>query len=40
MGNGMADMTSPVSVTSQQDIRIVEFTNNKILDEANIAEIG
>ena len=30
----------PVSVTHQKDIRIVEFTNNKILDEANIAEIG
>src|SRR5687768_311464 len=29
----------PVSVTHQKDIRIVEFTTNKILDEANIAEI-
>jgi anti-sigma B factor antagonist len=29
----------PVAVTQQKDIRIVEFTNNKILDEANIAEI-
>jgi anti-sigma B factor antagonist len=38
--NGMAESLPPVSVTSQKDIRIVEFTNNKILDEANIAEIG
>lgn len=30
----------PVSVETQKDIRIVEFTNNKILDEGNIAEIG
>jgi anti-sigma B factor antagonist len=27
-------------VTRHKDIRIVEFTNNRILDEANIAEIG
>jgi anti-sigma B factor antagonist len=36
----MADSIPPVSVTNQKDIRIVEFTNNKILDEGNIAEIG
>ena len=36
----MADPTPPVSVTQQKDIRIVEFTNNRILDEANINEIG
>jgi anti-sigma B factor antagonist len=36
----MAETLPPVSVTQQKDIRIVEFTNNKILDEANIAEIG
>ncbi|HZL34766.1 MAG TPA: STAS domain-containing protein [Tepidisphaeraceae bacterium] len=36
----MADSNPPVSVTQQKDIRIVEFTNNRILDEANIAEIG
>jgi anti-sigma B factor antagonist len=36
----MAESIPPVSVTQQKDIRIVEFTNNKILDEANIAEIG
>lgn len=36
----MAESIPPVSVTNQKDIRIVEFTNNKILDEGNIAEIG
>jgi len=36
----MADTSAPVSVNTEKDIRIVEFTNNKILDEANIAEIG
>ncbi|HTL28979.1 MAG TPA: STAS domain-containing protein [Tepidisphaeraceae bacterium] len=30
----------PVSVETQKDIQIVGFTNNKILDEGNIAEIG
>ena len=29
----------PVAVTQQKGVRIVEFTNNKILDEANIADI-
>ena len=36
----MGESIPPVSVSEQKDIRIVEFTNNKILDEANIAEIG
>lgn len=36
----MADSTPPLSVTQQKDVRIVEFTNNRILDEANITEIG
>ncbi len=36
----MAETSAPVSVTTEKDVRIVEFTNNKILDEANIAEIG
>src|SRR6476469_9619870 len=36
----MADTIPALSVTEQKDIRIVEFTNNKILDEANIKEIG
>jgi anti-sigma B factor antagonist len=30
----------PVSVVEHKDVRIVEFTHNKFLDEANIAEIG
>jgi anti-sigma B factor antagonist len=36
----MAESIPPVSVTSQKDIRVVEFTNNKILDEGNITNIG
>lgn len=36
----MSDTSAPVSVTTEKNVRIVEFTNNKILDEANIAEIG
>ena len=36
----MAETTPLLSVSHQKDIRIVEFTNNRILDEANIAEIG
>jgi anti-sigma B factor antagonist len=36
----MAESIPPVSVTEQKDVRIVEFTSNKILDEANIADIG
>lgn len=36
----MSESIPPVSVIQQKDIRIVEFTNNKILDEANIVEIG
>jgi anti-sigma B factor antagonist len=36
----MAESIPPVSVTSQKDIRVVEFTNNKILDEGNITSIG
>ena len=36
----MAETIPSVSVTSNKDIRVVEFTNNRILDEANIAEIG
>jgi anti-sigma B factor antagonist len=39
-GRSMAETTPPLSVTQQKDIRIVEFTNSKILDEANIQEIG
>jgi anti-sigma B factor antagonist len=36
----MSESIPPVSVIQNKDIRIVEFTNNKILDEANIADIG
>ena len=36
----MAETIPPISVTRQKDVRVVEFTNNRILDEANIAEIG
>ncbi|HEY1685238.1 MAG TPA: STAS domain-containing protein [Tepidisphaeraceae bacterium] len=36
----MAESIPPVSVTEQKGVRIVEFTSNKILDEANIADIG
>ncbi len=35
----MAETIPPVSVTEQKGIRVVEFTNSKILDEANIAAI-
>ena len=36
----MSATNPPVAVSDAKDVRIVEFTNNKILDEANIAEIG
>jgi anti-sigma B factor antagonist len=36
----MAETTPLLSVSQQKDVRVVEFTNNRILDEANIAEIG
>ena len=36
----MSETIPPLSVTQQKDVRVVEFTNNRILDEANIAEIG
>ncbi len=36
----MADHSQPVAISSDKDVKIVEFTNNKILDESNIAEIG
>jgi anti-sigma B factor antagonist len=37
---GMADTTPPVEVTQEKDIRVVEFTNSRILDEGNITDIG
>ena len=36
----MSDAHSSVAVVEHDDIRIVEFTQSKILDEANITEIG
>jgi anti-sigma B factor antagonist len=36
----MAEITPPLAVSQEKDIRIVEFTNSRILDEANIQEIG
>jgi anti-sigma B factor antagonist len=36
----MPEQNPPVALTRQKDIRIVEFTNSKIIDELNIAEIG
>jgi anti-sigma B factor antagonist len=36
----MPEQSPPLSVSQDQDVRIVEFTNSKILDEANIAGIG
>ncbi len=36
----MADATSPVAVQEHKGVRVVEFTDSKILDEANIEQIG
>jgi anti-sigma B factor antagonist len=36
----MAESTPPLALSWQKDIRIAEFTNNKILDDARISEIG
>ena len=36
----MAETIPPLSVSEEKGIRVIEFTNSKILDEANIAEIG
>ena len=36
----MAETIPPLSVTQEKTVRIVEFTNSKILDEQNIKEIG
>jgi anti-sigma B factor antagonist len=37
---GMAETNPNLKITEEKNIRIVEFTNNKILDEQNIKEIG
>jgi anti-sigma B factor antagonist len=36
----MAERLPPISVEQFKEIRIVEFTYNKILDEGNITDIG
>src|SRR5690606_12260164 len=36
----MSDASAQLTVTQHKDIHVIEFTHNKILDEANIAEIG
>jgi anti-sigma B factor antagonist len=36
----MSESIPAVALSQHKDVRVVEFTNNKILDEANIAEIG
>jgi len=36
----MAETNPNLKITEEKNIRIVEFTNNKILDEQNIKEIG
>jgi len=32
----MSEQIPPIAVSTHKDVRVVEFTNNKILDEANI----
>ena len=36
----MPEASSPVAVNHHDGVRIVEFTDSKILDEANIEQIG
>lgn len=36
----MSEQSPPISVAKEKNVQIVGFTNNKILDEGNIAEIG
>jgi anti-sigma B factor antagonist len=36
----MPDPTQRLHVTDHKDVKVVDFVENKILDEANIAEIG
>jgi anti-sigma B factor antagonist len=37
---GMSETSPPISVSEQKDIRVVEFRDQRILDEQNIVEIG
>ena len=36
----MPETTPPVALSQHKDVHVVEFTNSKIIDEMNIAEIG
>ena len=36
----MPEATARVNISEHKDIKVVDFVENKILDEANIAEIG
>ncbi len=36
----MSEQVPTIAVVPEKDVRIVEFMNNKILDEGNIKEIG
>jgi anti-sigma B factor antagonist len=36
----MPDASQRVNVTDHKDVKVVDFVESKILDEANIAEIG
>ena len=36
----MAESTPPLALSWQKEVRIAEFTDNKILDDARISEIG
>ena len=36
----MTEESPPLSVMQDKGVRVVEFTNSKILDEANISQIG
>src|ERR1700722_390148 len=36
----MAESPQRLNITEKKDVRVVEFVDNKILDEANIKEIG
>ena len=40
MNNAMTEESPPLSVLQEKGVRIVEFMNNKILDEQNITQIG
>jgi anti-sigma B factor antagonist len=39
-GRAMPDTTQRLTVTDLKDVKVIDFVDSKILDEANIAEIG